>query len=587
LELGPKKIFFKAPSGIEYRYVGDRKFEDAYELSVDKWFEASVRSTRKIFHGDRFEGKGSCAICGKSEGVTFKNASHILPACTGNDIFFSAEECDSCNSRMNEKFDLHFGAMTAPARGLFGMPTRRGPAKWKSAGGSALTEFDPRVGNLSIKSAEVGNLSAFKFDEERRRFSIEGPGTTYMPVRAIGALVHSCWLFLDSDRRKKHPYLLQFLNELLVVKEHIYFSGMEPGIHPHLVRFEVYEKKLSDLELPGIIVRLAVGPYFWAWASPDLSNGSYRPFPIFPLTVLDEKSLPTLSVHGVPELDVQINSEKVTFEFFYESNGSKNVEIKKDPPVKKKSLPASLRVSAEGRTVERKGLYLRVLNAGSSNPYFSITGRHLGIELEFPANPKLGFSGSLNYTTKYAGMSSVDVFMTCELLELLGKANSRIEIWTQDNNGRALVTGVAPKGLEVEKMFGIVAKMLMDLESVLKVKFRFPKELSLEEAKLVSEMHQIYFPGNAHEQEGTFSLTFTKDMSAKELEKFQSHPGEASLGNPGGSFKMFGAKVVVPPFERKIHWFSILEPMPLRDLRAGEKLVFKFKGVTYKKKGES
>lgn len=40
----------------------------------------------------------TCRFCGKSEPeVSFKNAAHIIPECTGNHFLASNYECDACN----------------------------------------------------------------------------------------------------------------------------------------------------------------------------------------------------------------------------------------------------------------------------------------------------------------------------------------------------------------------------------------------------------------------------------------------------------------------------------------------------------
>ena len=318
MTLVKKKVRFQAPVESGWKYLGSPNFEDVYTVVIDKAYDASNHNTRPIFTPYKSEGPKQCAICGKFEGqVAFKNEAHIIPACLGNSIYLSHEECDDCNDRLNKEVDSHFGEMTKPVRGLYRMPTREGTAKWTNEGVPSENSFDPLSG-LVITTGGQDSILKVALDEKGKKIHIEGPGHSYKPARAIGALLHICWLFFNKIQRQKYPYILDLLENKLKISPFIYFIGSEPWRQPHYIHYVVYEKNDEKNELPSLVIWLSFGPYFLVWASPVLDKRRYITFPFPAVDMIDGAPLPSLSMYSLDDPDKTIKADKIKFTFLFD-----------------------------------------------------------------------------------------------------------------------------------------------------------------------------------------------------------------------------------------------------------------------------
>lgn len=145
---------------------------------------------KKVFFGSKSNQK--CRFCGKGSNETsFNRKAHLLPELTGNKIFFSNFECDTCNKLFSSYEDslAKFGGITNTFSQIKG---KRGIPKHKHSMSDEDLEVFEKDGVIKFRitaynQSEKGskNLNSVTIDQKNERLSIRTKKYPYVPQHVI------------------------------------------------------------------------------------------------------------------------------------------------------------------------------------------------------------------------------------------------------------------------------------------------------------------------------------------------------------------------------------------------------------------
>ncbi len=119
--------------------------EEAYRQAKDEWawientfgpligsYQISpISSEKRYYAGPRQKSDRTCRYCGRTTatGASFDQEAHTVPESIGNKVYFTHDECDTCNAQFSKTIDLdffeYFKIYRVPfnGRGKHGVPT--------------------------------------------------------------------------------------------------------------------------------------------------------------------------------------------------------------------------------------------------------------------------------------------------------------------------------------------------------------------------------------------------------------------------------------------------------------------------------
>ena len=578
-----KMLKFIPPINAPWKYAGPYSFGNAYKCIINKTFIASIGNTHKIFIPAKKEKVVRCAICLKPKGqVTFKKEAHIIPACLGNGIYFSNEECDACNDRLNNNYDSHFGHMTAPIRGLYQIPNRQGKPKWTYGGGPSQIKFAPENG-LAIALGKPNDAVKVQLDDEKHEVRIEGPAIPFQPVKAILSLLHTCWLFFDEANRSKYQDILRILNDELKISPFIFFAGSDPIKNPHLILFEAFGRKVDDPKLPEIVIRLSIGPYLWMWASPNMDENKYLPFPLPEMQIADERHLPSLTIHSLNNYDTTTTNTKQKFTFKFESMSTDTSSIEIGHSMGKQlRAKARLVVMTPQESCQENNLYMELKNPGSSDPFLVFYGPSFAAKIILPLDVNLKTKNAQQIVPVFKGRKPGDVLSTVLILNALSKDGANLVITTFD--GKPILDSTVngnPSNQQDIQMVIKVSSMLVDLENKLKINIKYPDGYLVGELDLLRHLYGLFIVGEDPEISGEIPITLQNDLNETTIEKIEKEKSVMLLQFENREVHLFGSLISIPKHKAFVVKAGILSPLGSNVLKAGTKVTFGYHGLKY------
>src|SRR6185312_7370977 len=93
-----------------------------------------------------------------------------------------------------------------------------------------------------------------QLQEDSKELIISGPAPSYKPVQAIRSLLHTCWLFFDEEQRTRYRTVFEEAYGASPTLPFVFNEGFLPDHARNIIRFRVWEKAVSDADLPDVVI---------------------------------------------------------------------------------------------------------------------------------------------------------------------------------------------------------------------------------------------------------------------------------------------------------------------------------------------
>lgn len=572
-----------------WQYKGELKFDAAYENCVEKFCDPRNTVNHRVYIGEKQNQRQICCFCSRpSPDVSFSKDAHALPACLGNRIFFTREECDDCNDRFGREFENHLANMTEAERALLQIPSRGAPPKWTMEGYTSQFKRHPKTG-VVMMSGGPDDLVKIKFDETRNRVDLEGPLRPYEPVRAVKSVLHSAWLFLTHEQRRKHGYLKEIIDDQLVILPFVFMSGYIPDRPPSRIELRIFEKKILDENIPDLIVMLYIGHSLILWSSPDVQSQRYLPFPFPAIRALAKAPPPTLSTTHLDRLNHI--SKKRTVRFALTSE--KMEKIEGDPAnfmatkaeSEKEIFPRKVHMLLKTDTVENllESFYLKVKNAGSSDLKIVLSAKDHACDFIITLRPKTFRDRNADLTFNFVpeGKPIKNVLQAISFLQHLGVGSSTLSIKDQGGNGVFSFESMKLDALIDLSREKLLAERIWELSRYVGRDFTYPRKVTDDEISELMNALDVFNENPQSTVNGSFSFTLEKKKAdTDQLDKFLNGEGSLTITQQSRQLILLGV-----PFELPSHKITILFCKEIESADEGEtfRISGRYRGAKYER----
>lgn len=581
-----KRVYTGTFKGWEYK--GDKTFDDAYDKIVDRFYHTGHNETASpIYLNKRRDQKRVCAICGLfTPEVSFNKEAHAIPACIGNRIYFTLEECDDCNGNAGRDWEEHLGAMTTAERGLFGIPNRTGTVKWTYENKPNQIK---RISESGLVIEVGGNADSIKVthDEEAKKIELEGPAKPYNEVPAIKSLLHSAWFFLDERQRETHSYILEILKDETVILPFVYYTDFLPDHNSQAVRLRVFELKANDKELPSCVIQLNIGHTLLTWAAPNVNTKKYIPFPIPPLSSDPSAPPPSMTVVTSKDLIGERKQTRAKFQLVYGSlEKPKNKKSTKTSKANKRSKPKSQKVilslTTGGYKKVLKDFYLKGKNLGASDPQLHITSaKHPLTILIRSQRFEEGAKQDLSADIRPGGFNLESVEEAIEFIENLVTSSGVLEILDENSNPQFIFNEPNQKAPIDFGFSKRLIKGLREVGSKVGVMFKYPNRVNKESWDDLLFLHDVLVQRTAPSLTGQQVFRFVAPLTEKQVRDSFSSPDAITIKLEEKKITLFGHKFTMPEQHAKPISFKIKEIFKRPNVDEVERVVVAIEGMEF------
>ncbi|AHM61254.1 hypothetical protein D770_15000 [Flammeovirgaceae bacterium 311] len=176
-------------------------------------------SGKKIFIGD--SNNKTCRFCNRdSTQTTFRKKAHLIPELTGNKLFFSNFECDSCNSIFS-KYEDSFANFGGIINTLSMIKGKRGIPKYKGNKGSfeafvqdgavQLMLTHPEGSSSLSRDEFLMSHDAVKVDRKNNKLHFNTEKTSYIPQDVLKVFVKIGYSMLSNEEVLKYDLTRKWL----------------------------------------------------------------------------------------------------------------------------------------------------------------------------------------------------------------------------------------------------------------------------------------------------------------------------------------------------------------------------------------
>lgn len=254
------------------------KFNHQYELIVAHHITTeSQKQTLGI-------NNKSCRFCHKSmPEVTFRQITHALPHCIGNNALFTYNECDQCNNKFGRLLETHFANFMNLDHTIVGIKGKRGYPKYRMD--NALIETTGAF--IEWKDVPPENI-VHDFEEGIVRITQKMPG--YIPVAIYKSFVKMALTIIPQNEMIHFDRTLEWINEdrhddgkfvfdaLCLFHGKVESSKRESGISALVVK----RKEHTDKVNPYLMFRLTYGSFMFQVPIPLCDKDTTTSFSHFP-----------------------------------------------------------------------------------------------------------------------------------------------------------------------------------------------------------------------------------------------------------------------------------------------------------------
>ncbi|WP_157703138.1 hypothetical protein [Alkalispirochaeta alkalica] len=267
---------------IEFRgfeVVNELQFYDQYSSIFDYSVNLDQpKQKSKIENREKI-----CSFCSKSEsdGARFSDDCHVIPAFFNDPKLLSDEECVDCNHKFGEKYESDLSKMLNPFLINSQILRRKGITR-TAKNSNTRFEFNKEQG------VDVKTSKDFDVDTEEGNLKISIPREAFNPQNALRSLLHTFWLVIDINERKKYPWIISALkNQDLRIPSAIYLGFNAGGTRS--IDLKVFKLKKRNEQLCEYILKLSFGLYFIYYG---IYENDFKPILIEPISIDSSITIP-------------------------------------------------------------------------------------------------------------------------------------------------------------------------------------------------------------------------------------------------------------------------------------------------------
>jgi len=236
----------------EYKELLNVPFDNYYETIIE--YEYNPANPDPIIINSDRGNKEMCVCCGKTktDGITFKNKAHIIPAFFQNPRIYTDAECDECNHYFGKEYENHLAKMLGKyifAANVF--PRKGKEKKFKSKEITATYHKEDGI-NIETRISEDN----VKIDLEQGKLSFSLPLESYNPQKALRSILHTFWLVIDDNTRKEQSWVIEKLfnqNETIPSKINLTFN---PTFTDKIIKLKIHKLREKQELLCNYILTL-------------------------------------------------------------------------------------------------------------------------------------------------------------------------------------------------------------------------------------------------------------------------------------------------------------------------------------------
>ncbi|MFN8579282.1 MAG: HNH endonuclease [Candidatus Sericytochromatia bacterium] len=233
-----------------YSFINSLDFSEYYKEIYNYIYDPlDYKTQKKTILGS----KKVCSFCGESNPKNLTDEIHVIPASFGNRWLFSIEECNECNKKFGRNFEQNLAEMFAANRIFSSIPKRKGFSKIQVPKTKSYIQPEEE-GKIKLQTYEDENEFKIEYSSNNSAV-ITIPAAPYYPIKAIKSLIHSLWLVIAQEKRKKYIKILDWLDEKIEILPFYYTVGFTPGPGLPSVGFTVWEKIKDNNSLTNLIIK--------------------------------------------------------------------------------------------------------------------------------------------------------------------------------------------------------------------------------------------------------------------------------------------------------------------------------------------
>lgn len=568
--LPPK--FIQYSGNLTYQPKSERNFNEIYESVISESYVGAAELPHPIIL-DQAEPKiQTCAICNLKEGeTTFKEEAHAIPAFLANRIFFTSEECDTCNSKYGRESDDHLARMTEPMRVLYQMPTRGSPPRSSIKGDT--TQFSLDENGITVSFGGPGSHTSVQFDQEAQELHLALPAKDYEPVAALRSILRTFWFFMNPKLRRKFKYILEIATGKSSLQLFNFCIGSLPDRHPHEVTITMWVKMNHNPGLPDVICEMTVGKQWFVIPLPQAGESEFIKFPLPPKRGREDSQPPSLTSHLVRSGNVAIPKiQKISFTFESVKKGS-SIPRKTRQIVRQRrgQLPVTVESKSGTKIQKLEPCYLRVKNLNSSARVMEIISP-LGITMRYL--DKKGAYSDFSFALSPQRMPVGDVLKCVNLVEIMHESGSSMELRGPLGQSLRMFTKLedSQKPITFNKD---LAQRLLDISNFLGRELLYPaQEPSTKDLEQLSICHNVISELVDDSIKGTVSFAL---KNPEGISKLTSSENTVTLFADSKLLHLCGNSIRFPSY--RIELSSCVFESTDQNTRRSE---FKYTGVAFK-----
>ncbi|MBW7912330.1 MAG: hypothetical protein H3C54_01185 [Taibaiella sp.] len=167
-----------------------------------------------------------CRFCDQSEPtVGFNTRAHIIPELLGRNNRITADECDTCNTRIFSAYESHLATFFRPYFTMLGVEGKKSVPVFqsRSIGGDNLTTTTIEYTNEGHRKIVIGNENDIQIDDKNKTLIVTFRLPNHKPIFVYKALLKIAMSLLPKNDVIEHKHIIEFLRK----KENNFILGFQ------------------------------------------------------------------------------------------------------------------------------------------------------------------------------------------------------------------------------------------------------------------------------------------------------------------------------------------------------------------------
>ncbi|NEN24200.1 HNH endonuclease [Cryomorpha ignava] len=162
---------------------------------------------------DKPKNQRTCRFCGSKNETNYRTKAHIIPELLGAHNHLSDSECDLCN-RIFAEHENHLANFYGPFNSLLGIRTKKKVPVFKSRNEQYCTSISVKNENGTPRIFFGDNLNDFKFDNDRKRLTINFKKKSFIPVAVYKSFLKMAISICPDDSLIHFESLIKWLMDV-------------------------------------------------------------------------------------------------------------------------------------------------------------------------------------------------------------------------------------------------------------------------------------------------------------------------------------------------------------------------------------